>query len=169
MKKFFIILNLILTGLLVFWIIILHTEMKAGEITRHNLEKYNFAQLTRPSARMSGDWAPAFGLKSLDRPGAAVKIPGRDGKNRDNSTGLNQLITNNEIIRVTGIFTTQNQQSAAIEVIPKNKIKRNTVKKMQRIVPGDMLKGYRVMSIEPDSIVLSQPSAENVRLKIFAQ
>ena len=166
MKKFFILLNIVLIGLFAAGIIILHVEMKNGNREKYSLEKYNFVKITRPSPDIIGNWNTLFGIKPLVS--HVKKSIDHDNQNKKKQTGLNQLNTGREIIRVKGIFITKNQQSAAIVIIPGKNVKR-TSGKIRRIVAGDMIKGYKVVSILPESIALSDMLSNKVTLKIFAE
>ena len=78
--------------------------------------------------------------------------------------GLNELETGDNIIRVQGIFHTEDQQYVVISIASK---KQRTADQVVRLSIGDSAAGYEVSSIRRDAVGLQGPSGQNAMLRIF--
>ena len=78
---------------------------------------------------------------------------------------LNELIAGDEIIRVQGIFLTEDAEFAIISITGKRKKRSRRCSSQRR----RSIKGVRVTLIEQDAVHLSGPSSQTAVLRIFSR
>ena len=160
-RKIPFIINVLLAVLLTFILFSMHTKLAENKPIKRKSSEYVFPKVERPSAVISEGLGKIF---DTDR----SVLEAANNRKAVNGSGeaLNELIAGDEIIRVQGIFLTEDAQFAVISTTGKKKRKKPEVFK---ISTGETLKGFRVTLIEQDAVHLSGPSSQTVVLRIFTR
>jgi len=156
-----LILNLFLAAFLASILFSMYTELSGDKTVKRKPSEYVFHKLDRPSAVKTEGFAKIFDADSS--PAASSNSPKQGNGSED---ALNELIAGDEVIRVQGIFLTEDAAFAIISITGKKKKKKQEVLK---VGAGDTLKGFRVTLIEQDAVQLSGPSSRTAVLRIFSK
>ena len=119
---------------------------------------YSFVDIKIPSLKMSREYRNVFGVKLSE-------IAEETSRHSSSNGALNELIAGDEVVRVVGIFISEDVRYAVISILDKKKRKHKTEGKKVSI--GDKIKDFSVVSILPGSISLSADSSEQIVLRIF--
>ncbi|NIA11250.1 MAG: hypothetical protein GWP10_16390 [Nitrospiraceae bacterium] len=157
-KKFFIIINLLLAGVFIWKLIALYTEIEYNGIKVLAVTETAPIDIKRPVLRLSPEYRNIFGLTP---PKTVKKSP----VHQTDKGALTELPSGDEVIRVTGIFISENARYAVISIF--NKEKRTYKIKRKKVGLGDKIKDFSVVSILPGSVCLADSASHKIDLRIF--
>lgn len=160
-RKIPLLLNLFLAIFFASILFSMHTELVGDKTIKRKSWEYVFHKIERPSAVKTEGFGKIFDTGSTVSP-----KPNRPGQGNGPGDALNELIAKNEIIRVQGIFLTEDAQFAIFSITGKTQKKRPQVLKVSL---GEALKGFRVSFIEQNAVHLSGPSSQTAVLRIFSK
>ena len=157
-RKFFISLNALLIVVFAYRLFALYMEIRYKGTGGQNSVDYSFVDIKIPSLKMSREYRNVFGVKLSE-------IAEETSRHSSSNGALNELIAGDEVVRVVGIFISEDVRYAVISILDKKKRKHKTEGKKVSI--GDKIKDFSVVSILPGSISLSADSSEQIVLRIF--
>ena len=156
-KKYLLLFNLLLVLIFAFKVLSLNTKIGSKERNKSNVLNYDFSEVKRPVVKPKDEYANIFG----------VKLPENSKESSQDDSGLgplNELITKDQVIRVQGIFTTEDHRQAVISLAAKD---GKSKEKIIKVVEGDKINNFTVDSIMQGSVGLSNEAADTIQLKIF--
>jgi hypothetical protein len=136
----------------------LNAEIRYTGAKGRSFVDYHDVAIKRPPVKMSREYRHLFGVQFAEI--ARKKSPPGSGDG-----ALNELVSGDEIVRVKGIFISEDVRYAVISILEKKKRRHESEGKKVSI--GDKIKGYSLVSILPGSIVLLDSAANKIVLKIF--
>ena len=156
--KFFISLNVLLVVVFAYKLFVLYGEIRYEGADGQNRLDYSFVDIKRPLLKISKEYRNIFGVKLTE---TAEKNSQLDPVNG----ALNELITGDEVVRVMGIFISEDVRYAVISILDKKKRRHKT--KGKKVSTGDKIKDFSVVSILPGSISLADSTSNKIDLRIF--
>lgn len=158
-KKYFIFVNIIFAVIFAFKLFSLHARIWSEEEKPPDAFGYNFTEVKRPSIKKAAGFRNIFGvdmaLSENKKENAEQNIVPED---------LNELVLKDEIIRLRGIFITNDNRYAVISIAKKKKKKKE---EMIKAGIGDKIRGFTVDSILPESVYLTGSKQNAIYLRIF--
>ena len=152
--------NLFLIALFTYRIFALYGELGYEEEHRPKAFAYTFVDINRPVQKATRQQRNIFGLRYPD-------IVKSVNTSVTGNSKLNELVTGGEVIRLRGIFISEDQRYAVISISDK---KKKHAEKPEKVGIGDTIRDYILLSVRPDSIVLADGSSDEsdkVVLRIF--
>lgn len=153
--------NLFLAVLLTSILFSLYEDLAKDKTIKRRPSEYVFHKVERPSAVKTEGFGKIFDTDTTASEGV-------NNRKQGNGPGdaLNELISGDEIIRVQGIFLTEDEEFAIISITGK-KQKRN--QEVIKVMAGEELKGFHVTFIEQNAVHLSGPLSQTAVLRIFSR
>jgi len=158
-KKFFIILNLLLAAVFAWRLVALYKEIGYKGAKPPGTAEIAAPGIKRTAVELSPEYRNIFGTtaaettKEISRHGAA------------GSGALNELITGDEVVRVQGIFITEDGKYAVLSIVNKKGKKQKT--EDIKVAVGDRIRGFTVEGIKPGYVSLTGSESNRIDLKIF--
>ena len=159
-RKFFISLNVLLVVVFAYKLFALYGEIRYEGAEGQSSVDYSLADIKRPPLKISEEYRNIFGVK-------LTKIAEKNSQPDSGNGALNELIAGDEVIRVMGIFISEDVRYAVISILDKKKRRHETEGKKVSI--GDKIKDFSVVSILPGSIGLADSASNKIDLRIFKQ
>lgn len=157
-KKFFLFLNLLLIAVFAYRLFVLYAETGYADTEGRNIVDYSLVDIKRPPVKMSQEYRNIFGVK-------LTEIAKKNSQHGSGNGALNELISGDEVVRVMGIFISEDVRYAVISILDKKKRRHKTEGKKVNI--GDKIKDFSVVSILPGSIGLVDGASNKIDLRIF--
>jgi len=158
-KKIIIILNLLLALSLVYKFIALQKHWEEDQQARTVVPNFTQAKINRPVTETLPNVSTIFGMQPLFDSAEA-------GELGDHDQSPDQLVTNDSIIRVQGIFTRDAARWAVVSITPKNSRAKDK-EEFIKVKPADQVGTFQVGSIAPKTVTLSSQDGSTVQLRIF--
>jgi hypothetical protein len=114
-------------------------------------------EIERPKTKVKKEYANIFGVKSTEPVGETTPIA-------TVQSDLNQLITKDNIIRLQGTFITEENRYAVLTITDR---KQKDKAELVKVNLGDKIRNFRVDSILPGAVDLSNEASDAIRLRIF--
>ncbi|MBC2696421.1 MAG: hypothetical protein HF982_14325 [Desulfobacteraceae bacterium] len=156
-RKFFLFLNLLLIAVFAYRLLALYAEIKYRNTKGQNSVDYSLVDIKRPPLKIREEYRNIFGLKLSE-------IAKENSKPDSGNRALNELVSGDEVVRVIGIFISKDIRYAVISLSHKKKKHKKEVKK---VIVGDKIKDFSVISILPGSISLADAASNKIDLRIF--
>lgn len=156
-RKFFISLNVFLILVFAYKLFALYGEIRYEGAEGQSSVNYSLADIKRPPLKISEEYRNIFGVKLTEI-----------AKNSQHSSvngALNELVAGDEVVRVMGIFISEDVRYAVISILDKKK--RRHKAKGKKVGIGDKIKNFSVVSILPGSISLADSASNKIDLRIF--
>ena len=160
-RKLPFLFNLILAAILAAILFSTYTELAGEKTIKRKPSEYVFHKVERPSAVKTEGFGKIFDADSTAS--ESVNTPKHENGPKDM---LNELIAGDEIIRVQGIFLTEDERFAVISITGKKQKKKQEVLKVR---VGEELKGFRVTRVEQNAVHLSNASSQTAVLRVFSR
>ena len=157
-RKFFISLNVLLVVVFAYKLFALFGEIRYEGAEGQSSVDYSLADIKRPFLKISKEYRNIFGVKPTETAKKSFQPGSGNG-------ALNELVAGDEVIRVMGIFISEDVRYAVISIFDKKKRKHKTEGK--KISIGDKIKDFSVVSILPGSISLADNASNKIDLRIF--
>lgn len=157
MGKLFLIANIVLLLIFGYRFYGLYGVINFREERELKKIDYDADTVKRPVSKTHSQYRNIFGLKINDASQAMNGVKGNKGR------GLNELRDNNLIVRVKGIFITEDRGYAVISIRHSNS-KRWEKKKVEI---GDKISEFSVIDIQPGTLSLRNDEAKKITLRIF--
>ena len=156
--KFFISLNVLLVVVFAYKLFALYGEIRYEGAEGQNSVDYNLADIKRPPLKISDEYRNIFDVRLTE---SAKK----NSQPVSGSSALNELVAGDEVVRVMGIFISEDTRYAVISILDKKKRRHKIEGKKVSI--GDKIKDFSVISILPGSISLADTASNKIDLRIF--
>lgn len=157
-RKFFISLNVFLILVFAYKLFALYGEIKYESAEGQNSLDYSLVDIKRPALELNPEYRNIFGIK-------LTEIAKKNSQPGSGSGALNELIAGDEVVRVMGIFISEDVRYAVISILDKKKRRHKT--KGKKISIGDKIRDFSVISILPGSISLADSASNKIDLRIF--
>jgi hypothetical protein len=157
-KKFIVISNLLLAAFVAYRLFDLFAEINYKIDEKPKNPNYGLVEIQRPDLKTSEGLGRIFGIQP-------TKIREAHSEPVSGSGLLNELVAGDEVIRLMGVFISEGVRYAVISFYDKKSKKTNTAGR--KVAVGDKIKGYSVVSIQPQFVGLETGSSEQTRLWMF--
>ena len=155
-KKYLLLFNLVLAAVFAFKLFALNAEIGSEVIQKADSFDEAPIQVQRPSVKAAERYRNIFGVNSHEM----TALP----TDRSETEGYNELVTEDEIIRLRAVFITESESFAVISV--SDKVTRGKEDEL-RVGIGEKVRGFTVSAIQSAHVSLSADSSEPLQLKIF--
>ena len=157
-RKFFISLNVFLILVFAYKLFALYGEIRYEGAEGQSSVDYSLADIKKSPLKISKEYRNIFGVKSTE-------IAKKNSQPGSGNSALNELVAGDEVIRVMGIFISEDVRYAVISIRDKKKKRHKT--KGKKVSTGDKIKDFSVVSILPGSISLADSASNKIDLRIF--
>lgn len=164
-KRYFIVFNIVLAAGLMVKLIDLSIKIWGDVESKSDPLAYTFTDVKKKPVPVVSQYRNIFGVKLSEAETDKIS----DKTSSDEL--LNELVTTHEIIRIMGIFITEDHRFTVVSIIytkmtkPEETIKIGIGDTLGDV--SDKLKGFSVDAIQPGSVTLASASSPAIRLKLF--